>query len=320
MKPRYIFLLILLLLVVPFASATIINTTQFGASSAGTYHTDAASPGQTVLYNPSPTGEKYAIIQTTFKLTNDNTILKTTYTLKSGASIVVDTASVTTGIFTAEYRVTNSNGKIGVIPYTLWLPWSGSNAPDIQTRILYSNTTGLWYLYTALQSDTGNPLDDSTASFAIIDSPVANPIASVTQSVNSGGSLQVTYLSIPAAELSYDSRKTIESAASGGVTTSLPESLLRILDSILKTLTELSNILGKTVGFLNITTAFFVFLTASEIFVGINVLYIAIAILLSIEDSDDIFRAYGQFHRRMMKLFRFYMELFRGLKDIIKWW
>ena len=312
--------MLLALLVVP-ASATITNTTQFGASSAGTYRTDSVSPGQSKYYNPSTDlGDKYIIIQTTYKLTNDDSTLHTFYTTKTGTTIEVDTTSVTTGIFSAEYHVTNSNGVTAIIPYTMWIPWSGSNAPNLQTRILYGNQTGQWYLYTGLQSDTGNPLDAATASFAVIDSPATNPIASVMQTVVSGGTLEATYLSIPNEEVNYDAAKTIEAAQNGGVTTSWAEKLTQILDYIVKAIMDLGVIVKSASGFLSITTAFFVFLTAAEVFFGLSAVYVAIAIILSIADSDDMFKSVGKFKRYMMALFRFYMELFRAVKDIIKWW
>ena len=82
----------------------------------------------------------------------------------------------------------------------------------------------------------------------------------------------------------------------------------------------LTSFISKIKIFFNTAEAFLFFIFAGEIFIGMNAFYIAIAILLSIEDSDDLFKAFGNFYKRMMKLFRFYMELFKAMKNILKWW
>jgi hypothetical protein len=326
MKKKFvlIFFLLVLLAIAP-VSAAFINTTQLGISSAGIYHSISVPSNGYDLYSPTldlsynPAGEKYAVVQNTYKLTNDNTILSTIYTFANGQTVTITTESVTTGLITAEYHV-SVNGTSSTIPYTMWIPWSGSNAPELQTRFIYSNQTKNWYLYTGIQGGTGNPLDTSSEAYAIVSRPGLNPIASVSQGINSGGTLQATYLSVLAAELNSDTQKTQDIAGEGTTTTTWPEALLLVLSRIKDAILSLGGILGQAVGLLNITTIFFLLFTSAQVFLGINLFYMSIAILLSIEDSDDIFRAFGSFMRRMMKLFRFYMELFMALKEIIKWW
>ncbi len=73
-------------------------------------------------------------------------------------------------------------------------------------------------------------------------------------------------------------------------------------------------------GFFTGAYALAAFIFAGTIIIGVSAFYTAIALLLSIEDSDDIFKAFGRFWRYEMKLFRFYMEIFKAIKELIKWW
>lgn len=93
-----------------------------------------------------------------------------------------------------------------------------------------------------------------------------------------------------------------------------------LISMIVGVYTKLTQLAINLFDFINIFSLIFYFIFAGEIFIGMNAFYIAIAILLSIEDSDDLFKAFGNFYKRMMKLFRFYMELFRAMKDTLKWW
>jgi hypothetical protein len=80
--------------------------------------------------------------------------------------------------------------------------------------------------------------------------------------------------------------------------------------------TFLSGVAGFVSLMLNLGTYIFL----GEFFLGINVFYMSIAIVLSIEDSDDMFWSFRKFMRYMLALKRFYMELFSDLKKLILPW
>jgi len=83
---------------------------------------------------------------------------------------------------------------------------------------------------------------------------------------------------------------------------------------------NLSEFAGKTAQFLNNLRILSIFIFSGVIIIGMSAFYTAIAILLSIEDSDDLFKAFGKFISYERKLLRFYMEIFKAIKVIIKWW
>lgn len=73
-------------------------------------------------------------------------------------------------------------------------------------------------------------------------------------------------------------------------------------------------------GFFTGAYALAAFIFAGTIILGFSAFYTAIAIMLALESSDDIFVAPAKFWRYEMKLFRFYMEIFKSIKELIKWW
>lgn len=71
---------------------------------------------------------------------------------------------------------------------------------------------------------------------------------------------------------------------------------------------------------LAVLSAFATWLFIGGLFIGLNVCYIGFAIVLSIEDSSDLFKAFSKFMRYMHKLMEFYMGLYKNIKSLIQWW
>ena len=93
-----------------------------------------------------------------------------------------------------------------------------------------------------------------------------------------------------------------------------------IFSPLRNAINDLSTLAGYVKGFYDGTFALAGFIFSVKIFIGLNAFYTAIAIILSIEDSDDLFKAFGKFISYERKLLRFYMEIFKAIKNIIKWW
>lgn len=316
MKSRIFLVAILMMLLVSCASATVVNTSEFGVSSGGIYNTIIINGVGSDIYSPAL---DHTINQYVFRLYGDDTIASTTLSFKNGDTETIGIKTVSTSWFppTAEYQITGCNGNVKTIVYYMAIPWSKSNPPSLRTRYVYSNITDQFYLYTGTVPDKGDPLDTDNDSFCVVDAPDLNPILQVEQIVDGDG-LEVTYQSVLTDEIGDDVIDTKEgvACAAGDVGCWLGK-VWGFFASIIATAATIAAIaLNLLPTILNITN----FILAGQVFLGFNVLYFAFAVLLSIEDSDDIFNAFGKVFRRMMKLWRFYMEVFRWIKDLIKWW
>ena len=316
MKSRIFLVAILMMLLVVCASAAIINTTEFGVSSGGIYNTIIINGVGANTYAPA---SDHTINQYVFRLYGDDTTASTILTFKNGDTGTIGTKTVTTGWLPplAEYQITGCNGNVKTIGYYMAIPWSKNNPPSLRTRYIYSNVTDQFYLYTGTVPDKGDPLDTTNDSFCVVDAPDLNPILQIEQIVDGDG-LEATYQSVLTDEIGDDVEDTKEGVecAAGDIGCWLGK-VWGFFASIIATAATIAAIaLGLLPTILNITN----FILAGQVFLGFNVLYFAFAVLLSIEDSDDIFKTFGQIFRRMMKLWRFYMEVFRWIKDLIKWW
>jgi hypothetical protein len=78
--------------------------------------------------------------------------------------------------------------------------------------------------------------------------------------------------------------------------------------------------ISGVIGFVKLALDLGTWLFIGEFFLGINVFYMSIAIVLSIEDSDDLFWSFRKFSRYMLALKRFYMELYKDLKTLVLPW
>jgi hypothetical protein len=158
--------------------------------------------------------------------------------------------------------------------------------------------------------------DNSTVANIPVTDMTKNPIYKLSFTSTSPFTLTTYAISIE------DFTKSLGKAIDTGVCTgNYWYCLLDWIFSPLKNaINELSKFAGDVKGFYDGTYAIAAFIFSAQIIVGMTAFYTAIAILLSIEDSDDLFKAFGSFWRREMKLFRFYMEIFRAIKDMIKWW
>jgi hypothetical protein len=162
--------------------------------------------------------------------------------------------------------------------------------------------------------------DDASAAYTIISTRLSvNPVSSVQVYTLSGGSFTITGTAV--STINYEAAETeAESAKQTWLDTLGLGTLQDLLDAVYSTLTTLTGVLAGVAGLLSILSQFSTLLFLSGLFAGFNALYVAFAILLAIEDSDDIFRAFGSFMRKMRHLLRFYTEIYTTIKNLIKWW
>jgi len=328
MRPHLFFILAILLLV-PCASATVINTTVLLTTNyGGDVHLGTAQ-SQTGQYLYSPP-ENNMIIFSTFYPKNEGQSLNWILTRNGGSDITGSVRIESTGLFSGNTIATINGGSTSTVGYSkvVLLKY---NPP---MTMFYVKSDTAFYLVIAdnsrfnyaVSGDIYHPVyapflldTDIDCYLQLSETPTTYPVTRLTVNPSSSGEYTVTpyYESIQAAEQAEIDTTNVQQSVSSGGTLSFLTSLVNLVLNAVKLLDGLSKSIGSFVSVFGIILAF---IFAAEIFIGLNALYIAIAILLAIEDSDDIFKAFGAFYRRMMKLFRFYMELFRAMKDILKWW
>lgn len=93
--------------------------------------------------------------------------------------------------------------------------------------------------------------------------------------------------------------------------------LIRQIGSVIDALVKF---IAGVASFVTSVGGLVLFVMAGRIFLTIVAAYTIIAAIMSIHDSDDMFKSISKFIRMELKLWRFFMEIFRWMKDIIVWW
>lgn len=95
-----------------------------------------------------------------------------------------------------------------------------------------------------------------------------------------------------------------------------------LLDPLRNVITEFQKLVGKMAAFFGVLEFIGYLIFAGEIFAGVNALYIVFAAYMAVENAsiDNPFGIIEGFIKNMRKLLRFYMELYKALKQVIVFW
>jgi hypothetical protein len=162
--------------------------------------------------------------------------------------------------------------------------------------------------------------DDSNAAYVPLNTRLSvNPIIQIS-SFSDGGSYTITGNAIStknyqSAEIAAETkpRNTLLDQLGLGVIETVVEDIKAMID-------QFTTFAVSAASIISLITSLGTWIFAGEFFLGINVFYMSIAAVLSIEDSDDIFKSFGSFMRRMRMLLRFYMEIYNDIRKFIFPW
>jgi hypothetical protein len=331
MKKKLIFLFAIISLMVFPASATLINTTcvevYTGVFQGADYPLSNGLSITAPDSSPVLLGHQFVASEgstTTIQLRQN-----------SGNIITLETAIAVPNPFLGVVS-TNINGGIvtNVIYPRLGLIsniWQGLVTPIVTAYVVDSD--GNYYLV----SDSENNLlameysaswrtsriigaryliNTSTTSYIPIDNPATNPIRSASYSTTaSGGTITLAFTTQETTQTQIDKAKNDQDTNTGQ---------LNWWDSFVDLAHRIIDVAIKMVAFAATLSSYLftgiAFLFMAQVFLVIVATYTVINVVMSIHDSDDLFRSFAKFWRRELKLLRFFMEIFGWVKQIIKWW
>ena len=325
MNPRIFLVAILILLLVPCANAEILNTTILLATdySGEVQLGNAMETDQMYTYSPP---ESAMIIFTTIYQRTEGQTLSWELTRAGESSITGTLETKSTSLISGDLILSINGGSTATLSYPKFL------------FLMYNPTATIFFV----KGDTSYYLviaDNSRFTYAVggnVFRPVVAPFILNTTSdcylevSGRPSSYPVVEIKVvPSVDGNYYIMPYYESISDVGsaeeYTEDVQESgdvgffaaILKILGAVYAGALQIG---AYAVALLFFFASFGTFILSIEVFLGFNVLYFAFAVLLSIEDSDDLFKSFGKIVRRMQKLWRFYMEIFGYLKTIIKWW
>lgn len=308
---KWLMLLVLLAFVVVPASATIINTTVIAnvviADSLGTEFS-----GQSFIYTATPP----TVIQE-LKLSsyNDNVPTHTTLTRNDGTTIDFDITTHAISLFQRQQTVsivggTSSTETLLIILYPV-------------NRIFFAQTNDTPKTYYLIITDLTNFIDTGGYAFdldttrdAYLTLPVkpsSNPVRTVSIS-SPGGRFSGT--------LYYVNVNSLAASENAPANLGQPDNrdlfwLIREVGAVIDTLVAF---LKGVASYVSAIGGLVLFVMAAQVFLTLVAAYTIIAAIISIHDSDDMFKSIGKFVKMELKLLRFFGELFDRIKTIIVWW
>lgn len=184
-----------------------------------------------------------------------------------------------------------------------------SNATPRTYYLIVTDLTN--FVYTGLYEFD---LDDTRDAYIILtEMPSNNPIRSVSISTNGGtfsGSLYYTDITkIISSE--KDPMKLGESES---------RDLFWLIRQVGSVIDAILSFVISVASFITTVGGLVIFVMGAKVFLTILAAYTIIAAILSIHDSDDMLKSIGKFVRYELKLFRFFVEIFNWMKNIIVWW
>lgn len=323
-------ILICLILLISSVSAALINTTIVTPTN---YNGEVSSSGllDTYSYVFEP-GTNNAIVFQEIVLSRPGFIQNTPIIFKlylADTTTITGKINTTTGYLSGKVVSSFDSGTTST---------SGSNFYNIRSLIypvnlvyLYANSTGIYYLALvestrvnyapfAITGKNLGSLDlDTTADayIAITGKPSDNPIVKCDYSAAYPFTI-LTYYEQKSALAAHEN-----TAAIIGDTGALPADrdwvgkLLELIGLVLNAAYTII-VVAATLAVYMVTG--FAFLLLAQVFLTLVAAYTIIALVMSFYDSDDLFKSIGSFIKREMKLFRFFMDIFKWIKTILKWW
>lgn len=318
MKSRIFLVAILMLLLVSCASATTVEGYIITSNNAIIKEFGYAH----ATYNYEPTG--YAIVYVEVTPLSEGTTTEFVFTQNDGSTITghlildpvdwLNSTGTQTVLLDGGTSTTNTYARIPVL---------GWHFPAMYNMFFFrENTTNDYYFVATKEQFDFNPSSvpwsfntDEVAYLAIAGNISSNPITSVYFVNSLQGNFDV--VSGTSSFSGWDESIGQPSDACGLLDIGCHlKKVTDFLKSIIDAAFEIGTFISVPLSILRELGVFLLIKT----FIGFNVLYLSLSVLLAIEDSDDIFRAFGSLVSRVRKLWRFYMEIFGWIKTIIKWW
>lgn len=324
MKARYPLLILCLLLIALPASAALINGSIILGNTPGTsvHLAYPSDPTSYFAYN-APSGEVIAFQQYNLQWT-EGTTTYFTLTRSDGSTIAGSFNLHTTSLIEGLQIATITDGTTLTETYPRIPGFNAIYPKDIYGIFVKSNVSADYYFVLTTstgavvsnQFDVGAPFDlDTTrdAYITLVELPSAIPVIKSSTQNNNAGTFLTYVAHTPIASFVY----SVINSNNPAVIESQLDRLLRLVSDVMLKIGELAT---ATISFSGMLMALVVFLYLPQIFLTIVVAYTIIAMILSIHDSDNLFKSMSKFMRYEMKLLRFFMEIFRNIKDVIKWW
>ena len=340
MKARYLLLVLCLLLIALPASAIVLNASILAGSSQTIYEppfpwVSAFNTAYASHVVTAPSG--YMITRTNIEPKNNGDInfafTKQDSSLITG-TIEKHTSSVTTDLVTVSITGGSSNS------FTFnWL-----QSPAFEFVYLQVNATNEYYFaalpagdfasahrnyqWTDVSSDLlTTPIGGEYYSYVFDTTtipninlgsshPTLNPI--VSTSVSSTNAL--IYHKVGYEEITHVDQKITNVINDGVVAQNWWDVIVAFIYFLWgafqlasSTLTFAMSLLGYLIGGAS-------FLFKKETIATVIGVYLAITMILSIHDSDDMFKSLGKFIRYQKKFVTFFIDIIKWIKEIVKWW
>jgi hypothetical protein len=325
MNPRIFLAMVLILLLVPCASAEIINTTILLATdySGEVQLGNAMETDQMYTYSPP---ESAMIVFTTIYQRTEGQTLSWELTRAGESSITGTLKTESTSLISGDLTLSINGGSSATLSYPkfLWLMYNPTatlffvKGDDSYYLVIADNSRFTYAVGGNVFRPVVAPFQLNTTSDCYLEvsgKPSSYPVVEllVVPSVDGNYYVMPYYEQISDVRNAEEYTEDVQESGDIGFFAAI----LKILGTIIDGAVQIGT---YAVALLFFFASLGAFLLGIKVFLGFNVLYFAFAVLLSIEDSDDLFKSFGNLVSRMRKLWKFYMEIFGWLKQIIKWW
>lgn len=329
---KWLLLLMLLAVVAVPASATQINTTliyvgaDYNTHDSGVTRSyfDSAQPG-------------WQFIEESIAIQSDDSPVTFALTYSDGTVDTGTITHVTTGLFSGETQVT-LGGKTSHYGYSkvfsnivngntknIYFVYSTDNAGNcylsaVPRSHVIDNTNIMYPTGALLALYQGGifaylTLDTTTDAYTTVTKPSNDPIIMIT--FNS----QTTDFRVLGSVTTYDAMSTGEAKTKQHVTSGTTfDTINTLIQFIVNVVTAVKDFVVSAATYVRIILYMGSIVFATQVFLTLNAAYIIIHAVLAVHDSDSLFKSLSKFSRAMLKLMKFYADLFKYIKDAIKWW
>lgn len=320
MKPmRYtplVFIAVLALMVVP-ASAVVLNTSVIFADSSIFLTSDDKTNVNSYDYT-APDG--YGIVFQTFQARTEGSTYNIGYTFSDNTGLTGSITLTPTGFLGGNYIVvlnggnssTTSYSKIPVLNTIYAIPRYAAIVSDPATKNQYlviaddigGTTSGAIYR-----------LDTATTAYVQLSKPIAsNPITRAY--MTSSGNMDILTKSESVQDL-IDAQVKAETTTHTGSWFDSLESLLAPLLAMVTGLVSLGNTVST---FVQWFWTGGLFILSAQVFLVIIAAYEAVVLVLSVDDVTEWHIAMKRWIRYQKALWYFFWDIYKFLKDLVKWW
>ena len=295
MNLRIFLVAILILLLIPcVVNAEIINTTILLATDyGGELHLgNAMETSTSYVYSPP---DYNMIVFTTIYQRTEGQILSWEVVRAGTSSITGTLETRSTGLITGNLILTIDGGSSATLPYTkfLYLMYNPTatlffvKGDDSYYFVIADNSRFTYAVGGNVYRPVVAPFKLNTTTDCYLEvsgKPSSYPVVEINTvpSVNGNYYIMPYYELVSDVENAEDYTEDVQESGEVGFF----DELLKFLRMMITTATEIGT---YVVGLLLFFSSFGAFILSIKIFIGFNALYFAFAVLLSIEDSDDLF-------------------------------